>query len=155
MGLEAQLEVDETSVRRLLNNLHATFSDKIVESAKESTPHDPAPHREGQFTPDMIECWSSETKGHETTIVNNSPQTNILLGGSGVYRTGNEICARNAKYMKFPWRYLGGIWVRRGCVKGVNPRRIHGEPGHIYDLSEDMVAALDKGVDNAVKEWNK
>lgn len=156
MGLAVELLVDQISVRRVENSLHETFSKNILDSAKENTPHDPFPHREGQFEGDMMDAWMVQKPSESISeVTNTSPQTNILLGGSGIYRGGQPICRKVAPKMIFPWRWKGYQVQARTCVKGVNPRAIRGDPGHVYDFKRDMEESLDKGVKNAVQEWNE
>jgi hypothetical protein len=160
MNIIVRVETDkigEQSFRSLIDKIHQVYTKHIFEEVKKKTPHDPFPHRSGQFEGEMMDYWNVQRSGfHTTDITNDSPHANILLGGSGIYGpVGRPICVRNAAMMVFPWRWKSYEIQARKCVQGVNPREIHGDPGHVYDLESDMKQAIEEGVDKAAAEMTE
>ena len=150
-------KIDDQSFGTLINKIHQVYTKHILHEVKQKTPHDPYPHRPGQFPGDMMDYWDVHRTGfHTTEIINDSPHAEILLGGSGIYGPhGSMICARTVPKMIFPWRWKGYEIQARTCVKGVNPRSIRGDPGHVYDLEADVEEAVDVGVENAGQEMSE
>ena len=166
MGLTAQLEVDKYDVYTVVNLLHDTFARRILERAKMYTPVD---------TGAMQASWESDRENVHTSSVylpndNEGAKWDLpgvgkadwLLRGTGKYGPLEKpYCGKRIEPVtdfKEPirikpmvWRTREGVCVRKLCVQGINPRRIHGADG-AYDFEEDLKRAVREGVGDAIQE---
>jgi len=169
MGLIAQLEVDKRDVYTVVNLLHDTFARTILDRAKMYTPVD---------TGEMQESWDTQRENvHTSAVYLPNDNTGAAWGLTGVGKadwlirgTGKwgpleqPYCGKRIEPITDPrapirikpmvWRNKQGVWIRKTCVQGINPRRIHGVDG-VYDFEADLKRAVKEGVGDALQELNK
>lgn len=146
MQIKLRFELDqrrfEEDFKKYIDRIHETFRDEMIGQLSNSGPIE---------TGEMRANWNyTRNDLHHSTVYNDTPQAGFLQG-TGIYGRGTPICARNAKALRFYWRYFGYELFVRKCVKGINPHEVHGMPGQVYDFIEDMNTAIRKGWGNTVK----
>lgn len=150
MNIKIRVEVTrepDSTFYDLINKIHSTFTDNIVSELKSA----PKPVETGEFQ----QSWQSHREDiHNTVIYNDTPQARYLQG-TGIWGpTGRPFCAiRNEGKMVFNWRADGYRLHVRKCVRGINPREVHGYGfGDTYDFIDEMNNAISKGITRAKRD---
>lgn len=143
MLIKLRFELDQRKFNeewdKYIDRIHETFKNEMGDQLANS-----GPIETGEFRANWDYKRNSK---HVSTISNSTPQAGYLQGTGLWGPTGQRICARNAKALRFYWRYFGyELFVRR-CVKGINPHEVHGMPGQVYDFIEEMNTAIRRGWD--------
>lgn len=141
MKIRLRFELDqrafEESMDKYINRIHDSFKTQMGDQLANS-----GPIETGEFRA----SWDYKRNSkHISTISNSTPQAGYLQGTGLWGPTGRKICAREGGAMRFYWRYHGYEPFVRKCVKGINPREVHGMPGQIYDFISDMNTAIRQG----------
>lgn len=163
------MEVDRSSIYDLINGLHKTFARNLLEAGKKYTPVDSG---------DMRASWDTTREDVDTTHVylpNGDEgakwdlpgvgKVDWLLRGTGIWGPLNRpYCGKRIEEVTDPyapirikpmvWRNRQGVLMIRKCVKGINPREIHGDNGP-YDFEQDLHIAVKEGVSVSAQEWNE
>ena len=170
MVVTARLLIDQSSVYDVVDSIHKTFARRLLEAGQAHTPVD---------TGAMRDSWESQREDVHTTHVgipndNTGAEWDLpgvgkvdwLIRGTGEWGPLNRPYCGKHIYPVEDWRdpirikpmvwrdKHTGILIRKECVKGINPRAIHGQ-GHTYDFEADLKRAFNEGVENAVKEMNE
>lgn len=147
MLIKLRFELDkrafEESMDKYIDRIHETFKDQMGDQLANS-----GPIETGEFRANWDYTRNSK---HISTISNSTPQAGFLQGTGLWGPTGQPICARRGKAMRFFWRSHGYELFVRKCVKGINPHEVHGMPGQVYDFIEDMNTAIRKGWDRTTE----
>jgi len=126
-----------------IDSLHDAFRRNMGEQLERYTPY-----HHGT----MQRSWVYQRINTKTSVISNTTPQAGYLQGTGLWGPYQKVIRpREKKFFRFYWRYYDAIFVKR-YVKGINPHRVHGAPGEIYDFIERMNTAIKHGYDRTMQE---